>query len=99
MGDKGCKCYDLEAFAPAEQKWLEVSSCTNFEAYQARRADIRFRREQGGKPEFVHILNGSGLAIPRVLIALLENGRQADGSVALPEALHRYFGAERITRS
>lgn len=99
MGDKGCKCYDLEAFAPAEQKWLEVSSCTNFEAYQARRADIRFRREQGGKPEFVHILNGSGLAIPRVLIALLENGRQADGSVALPAALHRYFGAERITRS
>jgi seryl-tRNA synthetase len=99
MGDKGCKCYDLEALAPAEQKWLEVSSCTNFEAYQARRADIRFRREQGGKPEFVHILNGSGLAIPRVLIALLENGRQADGSVVLPQALHRYFGAERITRS
>jgi seryl-tRNA synthetase len=98
MGDKGCKCYDLEAFASAEGKWLEVSSCTNFEAYQARRADIRFRREKGGKPEPVHILNGSGLAIPRVMIALLENGRQEDGSVALPPALHASFGGDRIVR-
>lgn len=96
MGDKGCKCYDLEVHAPAEDRWLEVSSCTNFEAYQARRANIRFRREAGAKPEFVHILNGSGLAFPRTMIAILENGLQGDGSVLIPTALRPYFGADRI---
>ncbi len=96
MGDKGCKCYDLEVHAPAEDRWLEVSSCTNFEAYQARRANIRFRREAGAKPEFVHILNGSGLAFPRTMIAILENGLQEDGSVLIPTALRPYFGADRI---
>ncbi|MGE0001130.1 MAG: serine--tRNA ligase [Fimbriimonadaceae bacterium] len=72
MGDKGCKTYDLEVWAPGEGRYLEVSSCTNFEAYQARRANIRFRPEPGGKPEFVHTLNGSGLAVPRLYAALVE---------------------------
>jgi len=72
MGDKGCKQYDIEVWAPGEGRYLEVSSCTNFEAFQARRANIRFRAEPGGKPEFVHTLNGSGLAVPRLYAALVE---------------------------
>jgi seryl-tRNA synthetase len=77
-------------------RFLEVSSCSNFEDFQARRAGIRFRREKGAKPEFVHTLNGSGLALPRLIIAILETGQQPDGSVKLPEALHDYFGAAEI---
>jgi seryl-tRNA synthetase len=98
MGDKGCKCYDLEVWSPGEGRYLEVSSCTNFEAYQARRANVRFRRELGGKPEFVHILNGSGLAVPRLMVALLESCRLSNGDVVLPEALWPYMGLEIITK-
>ncbi len=98
MGEKGCKCYDLEVWSPGEDKYLEISSCTNFEAYQARRANIRFRREQGAKPEFVHILNGSGLAVPRLMVALLESKRQPNGDVALPEPLWPYMGMQVIKR-
>jgi len=96
IGFSAAKCYDLEVWAPGMQRWLEVSSCSNCEDFQARRANIRFRREQGAKPEFVHTLNGSGLALPRVLIALLENGQQADGSVVLPPALHDHFRGSSI---
>ena len=99
MGDKGCKCYDLEVWAPGEDRYLEVSSCTNFEAFQARRANIRFRREAQASPEFVHILNGSGLAVPRLMVALLESNRLANGDVVLPQALWPYMGGvEVITR-
>lgn len=90
------KSYDLEVWAPGEEKWLEVSTCSNFEAFQARRGKIRFRRESDKKVDFVHTLNGSGVATPRLLIALLETYQQSDGSVKLPEPLHPYFGAERI---
>jgi seryl-tRNA synthetase len=98
MGEKGCKCYDLEVYAPGVDRWLEVSSCTNFEDYQARRSGIRFRREQGAKPEFVHILNGSGLAVPRVLAALLESCRLANGDIVLPEVLAPYVGTQIISK-
>lgn len=98
MGEKGCKCYDLEVYASGVDRWLEVSSCTNFEDYQARRSGIRFRREQGAKPEFVHILNGSGLAVPRVLAALLESCRLANGDIVLPEVLAPYVGTQIISK-
>lgn len=97
LGAKGCKCYDLEIWSPAMGRYLEISSCTNFEAYQARRANVRFRRAAGDKPEFVHILNGSGLAVPRLFAALLETFQQADGSVLVPEALRPYVGREALT--
>jgi seryl-tRNA synthetase len=98
-GDTGfasAKTYDLEVWAPGVGKWLEVSSCSNFLDFQARRANIRFRPENGGKPRFVHTLNGSGLAFPRTIAALLEHYQQPDGSVAVPEALRPYFGADAI---
>jgi seryl-tRNA synthetase len=85
------KCYDLELWAPGQDAWLEVSSCSNFEDFQARRAGIRFRDGEG-KVRFAHTLNGSGVALPRLVVALLENGQQADGSVLLPEALVPYMG-------
>ncbi len=98
MGDKGCKCYDIEVWSPGENRYLEVSSCTNFEAYQARRANIRFRRGPGEKPEFVHILNGSGLAVPRLLVALIESYRLSDsGHIVIPEALKPYMGMDVLT--
>jgi seryl-tRNA synthetase len=97
LGFASAKTYDIEAFFPGQNTYREVSSCSNFEAFQARRANIRFRREQGKKPEFVHTLNGSGLAIGRTIIAILENFQQADGSVVVPEALRPYLGVERIT--
>ena len=91
------KCYDLEVFAPGMETWLEVSSCSNFEAFQARRMNLRFRPQKGAKPMFVHTLNGSGLALPRTLIAILENYQQADGSVVVPEVLRSYMkGMDRI---
>ena len=91
------KCYDLEVFAPGMDAWLEVSSCSNFESFQARRMNLRYRPEKGAKLEFVHTLNGSGLALPRTVIAILENYQQADGSVAVPEVLAPYMrGLERI---
>ncbi len=98
MGFKGAKQYDLEVWAPGVGRYLEISSCSNFEAFQARRANIRFRREQGAKPEFVHILNGSGVACPRLYAALLETFQQADGSVALPEFLRPWMGTDRLSR-
>jgi seryl-tRNA synthetase len=91
------KCYDLEAYAPGMDKWLEVSSCSNFESFQARRANIRFRNKQAKKVDFVHTLNGSGIALARTVVAILENYQQEDGSVIIPEPLRRYFdGKERI---
>jgi seryl-tRNA synthetase len=93
------KCYDLEAYAAGLDKWLEVSSCSNFENFQARRANIKFRRKDTKKTEYVHTLNGSGVAMARTVIAILENYQQADGSVMIPEVLRPYMGgAERITR-
>ncbi len=93
------KCHDLEVWAPGMDLFLEVSSCSNFEDFQSRRMNLRFRRGQGAKPEFAHTLNGSGLALPRLMIALLETYQQADGSIALPPVLHQWFGAERIAPS
>ncbi|MGI6087928.1 MAG: serine--tRNA ligase [Kiritimatiellia bacterium] len=91
------KCYDIELWAPGQNAWLEVSSCSNFEAFQARRANIRYRNV-AGKLEFVHTLNGSGVALPRLMVALLENGQQADGTVTLPVALAPYMDGETILR-
>jgi seryl-tRNA synthetase len=90
------KTYDLEVWAPGVGQWLEVSSSSTFADYQARRANIRCRPRQGEKPEFVHTLNASGVALPRTIAALLETHQQADGSVALPPALAPYFGADRL---
>ena len=92
------KCYDLEAYAPGLDKWLEVSSCSNFESFQARRANIRFRRKENKKVDFVHTLNGSGIALPRTVVAILENYQQEDGTVLIPKALREYMdGKERIS--
>lgn len=96
IGAKGAKCYDVEVWSPGVGRYLEISSCTNFEAYQSRRANIRFRREQGAKPEPVHILNGSGLACPRLFSAIVESYQQPDGSVIVPEALRPYIGRETL---
>src|SRR5437588_541158 len=97
MSAASAKTYDLEVWLPGQQLYREISSCSNFEAYQARRANIRWRPEGGKKTEFVHTLNGSGLAIGRTWLAILENYQQADGSVIVPEALRKYVGTERIT--
>jgi len=90
--------YDIEMWAPGVQEWLEVSSCSNFRDFQARRANIRYRPAPGARPEYVHTLNGSGLALPRVLIAVLENYQQADGSVVVPEVLRPYMGGQEVIR-
>jgi seryl-tRNA synthetase len=95
VGFSQAKKYDLEVWAAGQQRWLEVSSCSNFESFQARRAQIRFRNAEG-KPELVHTLNGSGLAVPRVLAALLENNLQPDGTVKLPAALVPYFSRDTL---
>ena len=92
LGFTAVKSYDLEVWAPGCQEWLEVSTCSNCGDYQARRANVRFRREAGARPEFVHTLNGSGVALPRTLAALLETYQQPDGSVVVPEALRGYMG-------
>jgi seryl-tRNA synthetase len=97
LGFAQAKKYDLEVWAAGQKRWLEVSSCSNFEAFQARRAQIRFRSKATGKPELVHTINGSGLAVPRVLAALLENNLQADGRVKVPSALLPYFGQEYLS--
>jgi len=92
--------FDLEAWAPGVNEWLEVSSCSLFNEFQARRANIRYRPEPGAKPRYLHTMNGSGLALPRTLIALIENYQQADGTVVIPEVLRPYLGGkERITQS
>lgn len=98
LGFSNAQTYDLEVWAPGVGKWLEVSSCSLYNDYQARRANIRFRPEVNAKPEFVYTLNGSGLALPRTLAALLETYQQADGSIILPEAIAKYVGTERISR-
>ncbi|MCX7013727.1 MAG: serine--tRNA ligase [Candidatus Sumerlaeota bacterium] len=92
------KCYDLEVWAPGMQAWLEVSSCSNFTDFQARRMNMRYRKDPKAKPEFTHTLNGSGLALPRTVIGLWENHQQADGTVVVPECLRPYMGVERIAR-
>jgi seryl-tRNA synthetase len=99
-GDTGfasAHTYDLETYAPGVAKWLEVSSCSNFTDFQARRANIRYKPAEGGKPRFVHTLNGSGLAFPRVIASILEHHPQEDGSVRVPAALSKYLGAERLS--
>jgi seryl-tRNA synthetase len=96
-GPSSAKTYDIEVWLPGQQLYREISSCSNFEAYQARRANIRFRPEGKNKTEFVHTLNGSGLAVGRTWVAIVENYQQADGSVVIPEVLRPYIGAERIT--
>jgi seryl-tRNA synthetase len=98
MSASSAKTYDIEVWLPGQQLFREISSCSNFESYQARRANIRYRPEGKNKPEFVHTLNGSGLAVGRTWVAIVENYQQADGSVVIPEVLRPYVGAERITK-
>ncbi len=98
LGFVAAKKYDVEMWSPGCQEWLEVSSISNCEAFQARRGNIRFRREHSAKPEFVHTLNGSGLALPRTLIAVMENYQQRDGSIAIPEVLRPYMGGVEVIR-
>jgi seryl-tRNA synthetase len=98
MGAASAKTYDIEVWLPGQQLFREISSCSNFEAYQARRANIRYRPEWKNKAELVHTLNGSGLAVGRTWVAIVENYQQADGSVVIPEVLRPYIGAERITK-
>jgi seryl-tRNA synthetase len=97
MGPASAKTYDIEVWLPGQQLFREISSCSNFESYQARRANIRYRPEGKNKTEYLHTLNGSGLAVGRTWVAIVENYQQADGSVVIPEALHSYIGADRIT--
>jgi seryl-tRNA synthetase len=89
------KCYDIEIYAPGLNKWLEVSSCSNFEDFQARRGNIRFREKETGKTKFVHTLNGSGTALARLVVAILENYQEADGTVTVPQALRRYLNGDQ----
>ncbi|QCR30704.1 serine--tRNA ligase [Lysinibacillus sp. SGAir0095] len=96
LGFTAAKKYDLEVWMPTQNMYREISSCSNFEDFQARRANVRFRREPGAKPEYVHTLNGSGLAIGRTVAALLENYQQADGSVLIPEVLQPYMGGKEV---
>ena len=97
MGWSSAKTYDIEVWLPGQQLFREISSCSNFLDYQARRANIRYRPEGGKKTELVHTINGSGLAIGRTWVAIVENYQQADGSVIVPEILRPYVGADRIT--
>jgi seryl-tRNA synthetase len=100
LGFAAAKTYDIEAWLPGQDAYREISSCSNYEDFQARRASIRFRREAGGKVDFVHTINGSGLAVGRTLVAILENYQQADGSVLIPAALQPYMGGvDRISAS
>jgi len=98
LGFSAAKKYDIEMWAPGVEEWLEVSSCSNCRDFQARRANVRFRRERGARPEFVHTLNGSGLALPRVMIAIIENYQQPDGSIIVPEVLRPYMGGVEVIR-
>ena len=92
MSFSAAKCYDLEAWSPGQEKWLEVSSCSNFEDFQARRMGMRYRPAKGEKPRFAHTLNGSGVALPRTIIALVENHQTPDGRIMIPPALRPYLG-------
>lgn len=96
LGFSSAMTYDIEVWMPSYGRYVEISSCSNFEDYQARRANIRFRPAEGGKPEFVHTLNGSGLAVGRTVAAILENYQQADGSVVIPQALRKYMGGLEV---
>ena len=96
MGFVQSRKYDLEVWAPGVERWLEVSSCSNFRDYQARRMAIRYRAVAGARPELVHTLNGSGLALPRTVAAILETYQQPDGSVVVPEVLRSRMGTDRI---
>ena len=96
LGFASQKTYDIEAWAPGCEEWLEVSSCSNCGDFQARRANIRYRPAPDAKPLFVHTLNGSGLALPRVVIAIMENNQQADGGILIPEVLQPYVGEKVI---
>ena len=96
LGFASTKSYDIEIWAPGCGEWLEVSSCSNCGDFQARRASIRYRPAPESKPQFVHTLNGSGLALPRVLIAVMENYQQADGSILIPEVLQPFMGKKVI---
>jgi seryl-tRNA synthetase len=96
LGFAAAKCYDIEVYAPGIDKWLEVSSCSNCEDFQARRMNLRFRREGGGKPEFVHTMNGSGLALPRTVIAIMENYQTDEGTIVVPDVLRKYMGISVI---
>jgi seryl-tRNA synthetase len=99
LGFASAKTYDLEVWLPGQNAYREISSCSNCESFQGRRANIRFRRATGARPEFVHTLNGSALAIGRTLVAVLENGQRADGSVEIPPALRPYMdGITEIRR-
>ncbi len=98
LGFSAAKKYDIEMWAPGVREWLEVSSCSNCEDFQARRANIRYRPEPGARPRFVHTLNGSGLALPRVMIAIMENYQQADGSIVVPDVLRPYMGGVEVIR-
>ena len=96
LGFSATKTYDIEVWMPSYGRYVEISSCSCFEDYQARRMNLRFRPEDGGKPQFIHTLNGSGLAVGRTVAAILENYQQADGSVVVPEVLRSYMGCDVI---
>jgi seryl-tRNA synthetase (EC 6.1.1.11) len=98
IGFASAKTYDIEVWAPGQGEWLEVSSCSNVEAFQARRANLRYRPEPGAKPEYLHTLNGSGLGMPRTIIAIMENYQQPDGSIVVPEVLRPYMGGIEVIR-
>tara|TARA_Y100001960_G_scaffold312175_1_gene373576 strand:- start:611 stop:1873 length:1263 start_codon:yes stop_codon:yes gene_type:complete len=98
MGFPSAMSYDIEMWAPGSEEWLEVSSCSNCTDFQARRANIRYRTEGKGRPRFLHTLNGSGLALPRVMIAIMENYQNKDGSISVPEVLRKYVGSDIIQR-
>jgi seryl-tRNA synthetase len=98
MGFASAKTYDLEVWLPSQKTYREISSCSNTEAFQARRASIRYRADGTGKAQFAHTLNGSGLAVGRTLIAILENNQQSDGSVVIPEALRKYMGGLAVIK-
>jgi seryl-tRNA synthetase len=98
LGFTAARKYDLEMWAPGSGEWLEVSSCSNCEAFQARRTNVRYRPEPGAPPVFVHTLNGSGLALPRTMIAILENYQQPDGSVVIPPVLRPWMSGTDVIR-
>ena len=98
IGFSAAKTYDIEVWMPSYNRYVEISSCSNCEDFQARRANIRFKRDAKNKPEFVHTLNGSGVAVGRTVAAVLENYQNADGSVTVPEVLRPYMGCDRITK-
>ena len=98
LGFSAAMTYDIEVWMPSYNRYVEISSCSNFEDFQARRANIRFKRDKETKPEFVHTLNGSGLAVGRTVAAILENYQQEDGSVIVPEALRRYMNGLEVIK-